>query len=148
LAEPPPRTARDGCRRAPRRPSDPRRPRRGPVRVFASDADDSAIAEAVRAALDESETTRAGDADPRAFERALEDAGLEQADLAGGAGVTIGQTTKGELEVQACKPVRGASQPAGPRETVADGDAAAAVASARRAMAKIRTRHRRPGATT
>jgi hypothetical protein len=120
----------------------------GPIRRIDGDVDESTLAPAIRAALDQS-SEDSDERDRGAFERALAEVGLEQADLAGGAMVSIRETTKGEIMVRPWEPSGAGWRPADTEETaIPDGDPIAVARIALAAIAEIPRRHRQPGVET
>ena len=120
----------------------------GPVRRLDPDLDDSMLASAIRAALDQG-TENPDESEGGAFRQALAEVGLEDADLAGGAMVSIRETTKGAIELKPLEPVAGGWDPAAtPATTIPDGDPIAVARAARAALLEIPRRHRRPGVET
>ena len=120
----------------------------GPVRRIDPNVDDSMFAAAIRAALDQG-TEDPDESEPRGFRQALAEVGLENADLAGGAMVSIRETTKGAITLKPLEPVAGGWDPAATAETtIPDGDPIAVARAARAALLEIPTRHRGPGGET
>ena len=120
----------------------------GPARRIDADADEMTLASAIRAALDQS-SEDSDDSDRGAFSRAIAEAGLEPADLAGGAMVSFRETTRGEIRVQPWEPAGDGWDPSSTAETaVVDGDELAVARLALAAIADVPTRHREPGVAT
>ena len=118
----------------------------GPVRVVAPDVDAATLGVAIRAALDES---RQAEGSPGAFDRALQAAGLEERDLAGGAQTGIRETTRGAIVIDAWRPTGGGWEPADlPESVIEAGDLEAAANMARTLLDQIPTGHRKPGVKT